>query len=165
VTKKLVSAKESYFDTDTGDYYVLNPDGTYALNMVGGATLVSRPIDVTGTGVFGEEADITTTRRKIDLAANPVAVFSWQWFANASETVRWAYVVINATDDTDADNKLNSASTRRVIALGVAGGLPTSGVFLSDGFAAADLISRIDIIAATATAGSGNDFFYEGVAL
>jgi hypothetical protein len=129
----------------------------------GGEPLVVRPTDISGTGVFGEQADISTTRVEIDLSANPVAVFSWQWFANASETIRWAYVVINADDDTDADNKLASASARRVIALGAAAGLPTSGVFTSDSLATADLISRIDIKAATATAGSGNDFFYEGV--
>jgi hypothetical protein len=133
-------------------------------DFISGAALVIRPTDISGTGVFGEKADISTARVNIDLSATPVAVLSWQWFANATETIRWAYVVINADNDADADAKLASATTRRVIAIGVVSGLPSSGTFVSDSLETADLISRVDIKAATATAGSGNDFFYEGIA-
>jgi hypothetical protein len=135
-----------------------------AWTFSGGAGLVIRPTDVTGTGVMDSFDDLSTTTVEIDLSANPVAVFSGQWWANTGETIRRAYLVYNADNLADANAKLAVPSTRMEISIGAVGG-PAAGFSLAaDSLLPADLIQNVYLQAASAKAGSGNHFAWTGVA-
>ena len=79
--------------------------------------LVANPSDVSGTLYTNETDSQSTTRTKIDIPLG-ARVISFDISSISGSTAKFIWIVFNALNDTDADTKLASSSTRIRVPIG-----------------------------------------------
>lgn len=105
---------------------------------------VNTPDMVAGLA-FIDEAALTNTRRKIDLATTPAKSVTFQALNLTGATAKRVYIVVNAVSDAEAAVKLATAGQRHVLQMGATLTLAFN-----------EPVSRIDLITDVAETGTNS---------